>query len=77
MRTSLLAVAALAARSAEPRHRPRPGRPARRRPDRRPRPPPVDRSKLHVTGLTKLNAGPVEIELQDIAIARGTASAAT
>ena len=28
---------------------------------------PVDRSKLHVTGLTKLNAGPVEIELQDIA----------
>lgn len=29
--------------------------------------PPVDRSKLHVTGLTRLNAGPVEIELQDIA----------
>src|SRR4030095_2583048 len=28
---------------------------------------PVDRSKLHVTGLTRLNAGPVEIEVQDIA----------
>jgi hypothetical protein len=72
MRIQLLAVAALVSLAAAGRCQSAPTQAAPAQDASPPTAPaqaalPVDRSKLHVTGLTNLNAGPVEIELQDIA----------